>query len=119
MGNIIGLSEKWAISKDIELPEALSVYVKYNGEEGHSKKKSPRQHELRELIKCVYEEMKNNLGHNPNSNQVWSALKSYDEGDIIDEMKNGRIYWTSRRGNQQKMERSTFDNYISKLRNTQ
>jgi hypothetical protein len=99
-----------------------NAHKKINKDTGNNNKK--RKHELHSLIKKIFTSLNSTRNNN---DDVWNALKSdasivgqkkkYDKEEIIQEIKRGAIFWTTKRGTERRMLRRTFDNYLSKLRN--
>lgn len=72
--------------------------------------------ELHDLIRRAYWTLAANK--EPSNSEVWNTLAKpeIDTSGIIQEQPNDMIFWTSHRGNEQKMKRRTFDNALSKIR---
>jgi hypothetical protein len=77
-----------------------------------SQKKVSRKSELIELMEKIY--IQDN--DQPNNNAMWNRLKK-DNSGIIKTMEGNVIEWVSYRENVQKMQRTTFNNNMSKIRN--
>ncbi len=112
------LSTMWGLTKTEPIQNSKTDNVATK----ESKPKEKREHELRCLIKEVFETL-----NRPKNNIIWKALKddvkvgqkrTYDEEEIIQEMDRENIRWHSWGKNEQNMSRKTFNNYLSELRNS-
>jgi len=127
--------QKLEEQNDVTLTKSLQVAIKksdkderrqVNNESSNkpNQNKQKRVHALHELITRVYK----NLSKRNSNREVWNALKNKPEildseirseiEHIIQEMDKDCIYWITRQGKERRMLRETFNNYLSKLRNS-
>ena len=74
-----------------------------------------RRHELGDLIERTYIALAVD-GYEPTNKKVLSAIQTYDEEEIVQEITDETIDWIDWRGNEHKMKVGTFQNRLAKLR---
>jgi len=96
----------------------LSSILKKKPIKPHSVTPKERKHELREVIKTAYKNEKLKIGREPTNTEVWSVVNNleYDTDEIINDVTNSYIEWSDWKGKPRKMQRTTFNNYITELK---
>lgn len=79
-----------------------------------------RENQIHGVIARAYESVLSALAREPTNNEVWGVLMNttYDRDEVIQEVTADCIHWISWRGEEQKMKRATFNNFMAKLRNS-
>ncbi len=76
-----------------------------------------RECELHELIKDVYITLQSAGNRRPTSQKIWNYIEdNYKNIDLVDEVTEDCIFWTSYGGTQQKQKITTFQNTCTKAR---
>ena len=81
--------------------------------------KQKRKNQLHELIGKVYLSLCDR-GRKPTAKAVWAEMKKnheeYDDECIIQDITDEEILWKSKNGNEQKLQRKSFDPVLSKTK---
>ena len=81
--------------------------------------KQKRKNQLHELIGKVYLSLCDR-GRKPTAKAVWAEMKEnheeYDDECIIQDVTDEKILWISKGGNEQKLQRKSFDPVLSKTK---
>ena len=81
--------------------------------------KQKRNNQLHELIGKVYLSLFDGEGK-PTGKAVWAEMQEnhdeYDAEGIIQDVTDEEIFWKSKNGNEQKLQRKSFDPVISKTK---
>jgi len=89
-------------------------------EQAQVKVSGTRENEMHLLLKRVYRALRAELGHSPSATQVFRRIElrheQYDTDGLIQEVRDGVIYWNSLRLSDQKMTLRTVDNVVSRIR---
>lgn len=103
----------------IELYKPKVEAVENNTDVETQKPQIERQSQLYILIWRVHQFLSQTK--KPTAQQVWNEIqqryKDYDTDEIIQEVDSSKISWCSGYGNEQTLQRSSFDKTLSKIRN--
>lgn len=119
---------EWPLMPEEEL---LSVWLHENNDNGaqlevisisnpvKNNTKKNRKNELHELIWFLFKKSYNMLGKKPSADYVWRQLLNfwlYYNYNLIQDIDEDTIYWTSSYGNVQSMKFVTFKSTLSRLK---
>ncbi|WP_341328804.1 hypothetical protein [Methylotuvimicrobium sp. KM2] len=78
-----------------------------------------RENQLHALIWRVYQSLCGE-GKKATAHDIWKEVKSngrkHDEGEILNEVTNDEILWTSTYGNEQRFKRRSLDSLLTRLK---
>lgn len=75
-----------------------------------------REHEIHTLIKRARTGLREKLKREPATEAIWKCLPDYNDDNILKEHTNDQLKWTSWRGNERTLQRTSFDSLMSRLR---
>lgn len=120
MGTLIN---QYHISADHVVVTPTQKPTPTNGKVSSKPVSTTRESEMHELIERVYLALRKEMQNEPSSKQVMHSIETrqdeFDYASIVQEVKQGEIYWISSRGAEQRMKLSTLQNIVSKIRSSQ